>query len=141
VLCQSDTLVEGCGPYFKFPVNIEHRLSVHCDIDFKDARGDGNGRSLGSLILLLQMSNAMPASLVSSDTDQPSAVATNEDELRREVEFLKQKINELQSTASQKGALPLPSLSSSLTTMAPPEKSGYLFKWQDRSIGWGGTKW
>ena len=24
---------------------------------------------------------------------------------------------------------------------APPEKSGYLFKWQDRSIGWGGTKW
>ncbi|KAK1734596.1 hypothetical protein QTG54_014469 [Skeletonema marinoi] len=25
--------------------------------------------------------------------------------------------------------------------VAPPEKSGYLFKWQDRSIGWGGTKW
>lgn len=24
---------------------------------------------------------------------------------------------------------------------APPSKSGYLFKWQDRSIGWGGTKW
>lgn len=24
---------------------------------------------------------------------------------------------------------------------AVPEKSGYLFKWQDRSIGWGGTKW
>jgi diacylglycerol O-acyltransferase-1 len=23
----------------------------------------------------------------------------------------------------------------------PPEKSGYLFKWQDRSMGWGGTKW
>ena len=27
------------------------------------------------------------------------------------------------------------------TTRLPPEKSGYLFKWQDRSIGWGGTKW
>jgi len=23
----------------------------------------------------------------------------------------------------------------------PGSKSGYLFKWQDRSIGWGGTKW
>ncbi|CAB9524996.1 Diacylglycerol O-acyltransferase 1 [Seminavis robusta] len=23
----------------------------------------------------------------------------------------------------------------------PPEKKGYLFQWQDRSIGWGGTKW
>ena len=21
------------------------------------------------------------------------------------------------------------------------EKAGYLFKWQDREIGWGGTKW
>ena len=101
----------------------------------------GDGRSLGSHILLLHKSNAMSPPLVSSDTDQSSAVATNEDELRREVEFLKQKLQELQSTAPQKGTLPLPSLSSSLTTMAPPEKSGYLFKWQDRSIGWGGTKW
>jgi hypothetical protein len=25
--------------------------------------------------------------------------------------------------------------------LSPPGKSGYLFKWQDRSIGWGGTKW
>lgn len=25
--------------------------------------------------------------------------------------------------------------------LPPPGKSGYLFKWQDRSIGWGGTKW
>ena len=79
--------------------------------------------------------NVIPPSLVSSDTEQSSA------ELRKEVEFLKQRLHELQSTASQKGTLPLPSLSSSLTTMAPPEKSGYLFKWQDRSIGWGGTKW
>jgi len=23
----------------------------------------------------------------------------------------------------------------------PPEKKGYLFQWQDRSIGWGGSKW
>jgi hypothetical protein len=23
----------------------------------------------------------------------------------------------------------------------PPDKKGYMFQWQDRSIGWGGTKW
>ena len=28
-----------------------------------------------------------------------------------------------------------------IASEAPHEKSGYLFKWQDRSIGWGGTKW
>lgn len=26
-------------------------------------------------------------------------------------------------------------------TIIPASKSGYLFKWQDRQIGWGGTKW
>jgi hypothetical protein len=25
--------------------------------------------------------------------------------------------------------------------LPPPGKRGYLFKWQDRSVGWGGTKW
>ena len=25
--------------------------------------------------------------------------------------------------------------------LVPGNKAGYLFKWQDRSIGWGGTKW
>jgi len=30
---------------------------------------------------------------------------------------------------------------SSAKVLPPPGKSGYLFKWQDRSIGWGGTKW
>ena len=84
------------------------------------------------------MSNVIPPPLVSSDAAEQSSAA---EALREGVEFLKQKLHELQSTASQNGTLPLPSLSSSLTTMAPPEKSGYLFKWQDRSIGWGGTKW
>jgi hypothetical protein len=31
--------------------------------------------------------------------------------------------------------------SSEISLLAPPGKSGYLFKWKDRSIGWGGTKW
>lgn len=30
---------------------------------------------------------------------------------------------------------------SSAEVLPPLGKSGYLFKWQDRSIGWGGTKW
>jgi hypothetical protein len=29
----------------------------------------------------------------------------------------------------------------SSAVLPPPGKSGYLFKWQDRSIGWGGTNW
>lgn len=33
------------------------------------------------------------------------------------------------------------SATSSAEILPPPGKSGYLFKWQDRSIGWGGTKW
>jgi hypothetical protein len=28
-----------------------------------------------------------------------------------------------------------------INVLPPPGKNGYLFKWQDRSIGWGGTKW
>ena len=31
--------------------------------------------------------------------------------------------------------------SSRKKTVIPASKSGYLFKWQDRQIGWGGTKW
>jgi hypothetical protein len=34
-----------------------------------------------------------------------------------------------------------PSSTTISTILPPPGKSGYLFKWQDRSIGWGGTKW
>lgn len=34
-------------------------------------------------------------------------------------------------------------LADSLATefMPPPDKKGYLFQWQDRAIGWGGSKW
>ena len=49
-----------------------------------------------------------------------------------EIRILKQKLGELQASSTT---------SSTTATLAPPNKSGYLFKWQDRSIGWGGTKW
>ena len=67
-----------------------------------------------------------------------------EDELRKEVERLKQELAVLQSSQDKNNngrTAPLLSSQSSTIAMAPPEKSGYLFKWQDRSIGWGGTKW
>lgn len=68
-----------------------------------------------------------------------------EDELRKEVKRLKQELAVLQSDSQNKNnngtTAPLLSSQSSTIAMAPPEKSGYLFKWQDRSIGWGGTKW
>ena len=34
-----------------------------------------------------------------------------------------------------------PMLGSSALGRPPPQKRGYLFRWNDRSIGWGGTKW
>ena len=67
-----------------------------------------------------------------------------EDELRREVQRLKQELAVLQSSHDKNNngsTAPLLSSQFSTIAMAPPEKSGYLFKWQDRSIGWGGTKW
>lgn len=79
----------------------------------------------------------------------------SEEDLQQEIDHLKQKLENLTKNAPQhdgttpsdsiiKGPPPIDRSSVSSTTntiIAPPEKSGYLFKWQDRSIGWGGTKW
>mmetsp|Transcript_16951 Transcript_16951/g.30756 ORF Transcript_16951/g.30756 Transcript_16951/m.30756 type:complete len:763 (+) Transcript_16951:210-2498(+) len=83
----------------------------------------------------------------------------SEEELRREVKRLEQQLEDLSNASQNNGRISssinengesssLPSNQSLIdhsnnNTMiiAPPEKSGYLFKWQDRSIGWGGTKW
>eukprot|EP00571_Detonula_confervacea_P011859 CAMPEP_0172302972 /NCGR_PEP_ID=MMETSP1058-20130122/4593_1 /TAXON_ID=83371 /ORGANISM="Detonula confervacea, Strain CCMP 353" /LENGTH=645 /DNA_ID=CAMNT_0013013643 /DNA_START=63 /DNA_END=1997 /DNA_ORIENTATION=+ len=92
---------------------------------------------------------------------------TESEELRREVQRLKQQLEELQlsiaisqnngstatisinenSTTAAPMSKPLDeqsnnsSTSMMVTAPLPPEKSGYLFKWQDRTIGWSGTKW
>ncbi|KAL7524158.1 hypothetical protein ACHAXR_000460, partial [Thalassiosira sp. AJA248-18] len=66
------------------------------------------------------------------------------EELRREVKRLKQQLEELSSSTAAVAASRDDLSSSSginADAITPPEKSGYLFKWQDRSIGWGGTKW
>ncbi|KAL7484237.1 hypothetical protein ACHAW6_009884 [Cyclotella cf. meneghiniana] len=69
-----------------------------------------------------------------------------EEELRNEITRLKQQLDSLNSTISSSSTEGIKdnghrSTSSVCIGNAPPEKSGYLFKWQDRSIGWGGTKW
>mmetsp|Transcript_28427 Transcript_28427/g.60207 ORF Transcript_28427/g.60207 Transcript_28427/m.60207 type:complete len:777 (+) Transcript_28427:167-2497(+) len=94
------------------------------------------------------------------DSVQSNGTKKSEMELRREIRLLEQKLESLTNAAQNDGGAvdgirengvgmnpspdrPPPIDRSPLTTtaMAPPEKSGYLFKWQDRSIGWGGTKW
>jgi len=87
---------------------------------------------------------------------------SEEERLRREVQQLRRKLEELSSSSlstsfaartltgiNEEMVSPAVAVSSAATSttnlgslLLPPErKSGYLFKWQDRSIGWGGTKW
>jgi hypothetical protein len=63
--------------------------------------------------------------------------AVNSSELRLRVSDLQKQLKEATQALSE---LEGESVDSS-NLLPPPGKSGYLFKWQDRSIGWGGTKW
>jgi hypothetical protein len=58
--------------------------------------------------------------------------------LKKRAEQLENELKEVHERLSQigEGGEDRPNL-----LLPPPGKSGYLFKWQDRSIGWGGTKW
>jgi hypothetical protein len=58
---------------------------------------------------------------------------TDVDELRDRAAQLEKELNQVNAALGRLGE--------SREILAPPGKSGYLFKWQDRSIGWGGTKW
>ena len=59
-----------------------------------------------------------------------STMEASTEDLRAEIRRLQQQVHEL--------SRPKPEDANSVVA---PQKSGYLFKWQDRSIGWGGTKW
>jgi hypothetical protein len=61
----------------------------------------------------------------------------NTSQLRRQVADLQKQLKEATATLSELEG----ELVDSSTVLPPPGKSGYLFKWQDRSIGWGGTTW
>jgi hypothetical protein len=60
--------------------------------------------------------------------------------LRRRVADLQKQLKEASEALCELEGGSVDSSTSS-TVFPPPGKSGYLFKWQDRSIGWGGTKW
>ena len=118
---------------------------------------------LASLLVLLDLDDDV---IVHSEEVRATMVDNNmseEERLRQEVEQLRRKLEELSTSfaaqiltksednnisPSTTAALAVSSATTSTTTtlhpsgLLPPErKSGYLFKWQDRSIGWGGTKW
>lgn len=62
-----------------------------------------------------------------------------------DVETLKNRIaqleRELQHATSSVGGEGEANIDAPPVPTSTSSKSGYLFKWQDRSIGWGGTKW
>ena len=72
----------------------------------------------------------------SKESGPSSASKAEEEVLLQKIVELEKQIAELNNNAAVSR-----STSSFGIGEAPPEKSGYLFKWQDRSIGWGGTKW
>ena len=84
-----------------------------------------------------------------------TSIATKlvEDDLSRKVKLLEDELADartalnllkrtsISSQSSNERRSRTESLRSSLGAAAPAGKRGYLFKWQDRTIGWGGTKW
>lgn len=75
-----------------------------------------------------------------NDEDEVNALKSRIAQLERELQNATSTAGGGSSDHSggQDNAPPTSSFSSSSSLVS---KSGYLFKWQDRSIGWGGTKW
>jgi diacylglycerol O-acyltransferase-1 len=58
-------------------------------------------------------------------------------ELEKELDLIQETLHQLGEETHKKRD----TSSSSAWLLPPPSKSGYLFKWQDRSIGFSGSKW
>lgn len=63
-------------------------------------------------------------------------VMTSITDLKKEKAKLEKRLSDIQIELSKHGEVQSASKYSSTTG-----KASYLYKWQDRSIGWGGTKW
>jgi hypothetical protein len=61
-------------------------------------------------------------------------------DLRQRASMLQKELKDVNERLSQLND-PQYKTNGSSAVLPPPGKSGYLFKWQDRSIGWSGTKW
>ena len=74
-----------------------------------------------------------------NDEDEVNALKSRIAQLERELQNATSTTGgSSDHSGGQDNAPPTSSFSSSSSLVS---KSGYLFKWQDRSIGWGGTKW
>ena len=71
------------------------------------------------------------------------ALRSRIEDLTGQLEVAKDELKNLEndSRSNVKGAAAAPKRASSVLSTFASGKSGYLYKWQDRSIGWGGTKW
>lgn len=64
------------------------------------------------------------------DSEETEELKARAQSLQKELKKVNDKLARLGDSSANSGEI-----------LPPPGKSGYLFKWQDRSIGWGGTKW
>ena len=77
--------------------------------------------------------NELPSSSSSATQELETRVLQLREELRLTEAALEKELLEQESTDT--------TAVSSILIRPPVQKQGYLFKWMDRSIGWGGTKW
>ena len=76
----------------------------------------------------------LPAAGSENDNSTMAENSSDAEDLKRRSEELERELKEINAQLIRIGDGPT-------NLLPPPGKSGYLFKWQDRSIGWGGTKW
>lgn len=76
------------------------------------------------------------------------AMRAAEIELQKRIESLHEQLrvseralDRLHTSGDYEASKSSKSLLTSKSSIMPPGKKGYLFKWMDRSIGWGGSKW
>ena len=62
---------------------------------------------------------------------------TSVQDLKKEKAKLEKRLSDIQVELSKHGEV----VQSTCKYTSTTGKASYLYKWQDRSIGWGGTKW
>ena len=76
-----------------------------------------------------------------SSSTTTSALERRVEELQKELKKTQAELLRYREEADDDAEAREMALSLSKEYSAVAEKKGYLFQWQDRSIGWGGTKW
>eukprot|EP00934_Nitzschia_sp_Nitz4_P005227 Nitzschia sp. Nitz4//scaffold3_size479765//359709//362095//NITZ4_000149-RA/size479765-augustus-gene-1.619-mRNA-1//-1//CDS//3329550905//5217//frame0 len=76
------------------------------------------------------MTQCFPFPTMGNDDDDVSALKLRAERLQLELTEVAEKLKRSGDSSFEP-----------FDVLPPPGKSGYLFKWQDRTMGWGGTKW